>query len=571
MKIKEKIIIKSMKEKTEDYNKYYEIKNEIGKGPRFGIIYNAINKENNEQKAIKIIEKNRIIEYLRTRGNAKPKDEDIDLYYKGFLKEAQNMEILQGKNKENINAVFIDEFYKTKNEFAIIMEKCDDNLFNHLAKRKEPFNSKEIYEILRQLNNSFKIMINNKIIHGAIKPQNILLKYLNEEKTKYIVKLKLTDDSCSLNDTSNLYSSVIGNNNLKISSPELLKKEKDIEKCDLWSIGILIYSLYFKEFPFTGKDKKVLLDNIKKEKLKKINDEKLNDLMNELLIINPKDRITWEDYFYHSFFSYENFYTIGKIIGKGGFGYVCKAIKIDTKEERAIKIISKNNTEEIPYTEIDNMTIAQGKNKDNKNTVKLYEYFDMRDEFVMIMELCDCNLADILKEKKKKKEKFKLNEILEILTQLNNTFKILVDNKVIHRDLKLENILLKRENGQNIWKLMDYGVSRKLLTLSKQNYTKNVGTISYMAPEVSEGIYNNECDLWSLGILIYYLYFQEVPYAGEANYAVLDKIKTSGKKLLNPSGNENFDDLISRLLEADPYKRISWEQYFKHPFFKTNI
>jgi len=560
-----------MKEKTEDYNKYYEIKNEIGKGPRFGIIYNAINKENNEQKAIKIIEKNRIIEYLRTRGNAKPKDEDIDLYYKGFLKEAQNMEILQGKNKENINAVFIDEFYKTKNEFAIIMEKCDDNLFNHLAKRKEPFNSKEIYEILRQLNNSFKIMINNKIIHGAIKPQNILLKYLNEEKTKYIVKLKLTDDSCSLNDTSNLYSSVIGNNNLKISSPELLKKEKDIEKCDLWSIGILIYSLYFKEFPFTGKDKKVLLDNIKKEKLKKINDEKLNDLMNELLIINPKDRITWEDYFYHSFFSYENFYTIGKIIGKGGFGYVCKAIKIDTKEERAIKIISKNNTEEIPYTEIDNMTIAQGKNKDNKNTVKLYEYFDMRDEFVMIMELCDCNLADILKEKKKKKEKFKLNEILEILTQLNNTFKILVDNKVIHRDLKLENILLKRENGQNIWKLMDYGVSRKLLTLSKQNYTKNVGTISYMAPEVSEGIYNNECDLWSLGILIYYLYFQEVPYAGEANYAVLDKIKTSGKKLLNPSGNENFDDLISRLLEADPYKRISWEQYFKHPFFKTNI
>ena len=571
MKIKEKIIIKSMKEKTEDYNKYYEIKNEIGKGPRFGIIYNAINKENNEQKAIKIIEKNRIIEYLRTRGNAKPKDEDIDLYYKGFLKEAQNMKILQGKNKENINAVFIDEFYKTKNEFAIIMEKCDDNLFNHLAKRKEPFNSKEIYEILKQLNYSFKIMVENKILHGAIKLQNILLKYLNEEKTKYIVKLKLTDDSCSLNDTSNLYSSVIGNNNLKISSPELLKKEKDIEKCDLWSIGILIYSLYFKKFPFTGKDKKVLLDNIKKEKLKKIDDDQLNDLMNKLLIINPKDRITWEDYFYHSFFSYENFYTIGKIIEKGGFGYVCKAIKIDTKEERAIKIISKNNTEEIPYTEIDNMTIAQGKNKDNKNTVKLYEYFDMRDEFVMIMELCDCNLADILKEKKKKKEKFKLNEILEILTQLNNTFKILVDNKVIHRDLKLENILLKRENGQNIWKLMDYGVSRKLLTLSKQNYTKNVGTISYMAPEVSEGIYNNECDLWSLGILIYYLYFQEVPYAGEANYAVLDKIKTSGKKLLNLSGNENFDDLISRLLEADPYKRISWEQYFKHPFFKTNI
>jgi len=580
-----------MKEKNEDYNKYYEIGKEIGRGPRFGIIYNAINNKTKEEKAIKIIEKNRIIEYLRSKGIADPTKNDIDVYLNGFLKEAYNMNILQGKNKENINAVFIDECYKTENEYAIVMEKCDNNLFNHLADRDKSFNSKEICEILRQLNNSFRIMVENKILHGAIKLQNILLKYLNEEKTKYIVKLKITDDSCSLNNTSNLISSVIENNNLRISSSEILKKEKDIKKCDLWSIGILIYLLYFKEFPFTGNDEKELLDNIKsiieEGKLKKIDDDQLNDLMNELLIINPKDRITWEDYFYHSFFSYENFYTIGKIIGNGAFGYVCKATKKDTGEERAIKIISKNkyntyvsNREKTSYTtfiqsiknEIDNMTIAQGINKDNQNTVKLYEYFDMRDEFAIIMELCDCNLADILNKKKEKKEKFNFNEILEILIQLNNTFKIL-ENKVIHRDLKLENILLKKnENGQNIWKLVDYGVSRKLITLSAQYYTARVGTISYMAPEVILGDkYNNKCDLWSLGIILYILYFQEVPYAGDAIDAVLGKIRTKGKTLLKKSGNNNFDDLISRLLEADPNKRISWEEYFKHPFFNTNI
>jgi len=253
-----------MKEKTEDYNNYYEIdkEKEIGRGPRFGIIYNAINKKTNEKKAIKIIEKCRIIKYLRSKGNADPTQNDINLYLKGFLKEADNMNILQGANKENINAVFIDEFYRTENEYAIVMEKCDNNLFNHLVDRDKPFNSKEICEILKQLNNSFKIMVKNKIIHGAIKLQNIFLKYLNKEKAKYIVKLKITDDSCSLNDTSNLLSSVIENNNLRISSSEILIKEKDIEKCDLWSIGILIYSLYFKEFPFTGNDENELLDNI---------------------------------------------------------------------------------------------------------------------------------------------------------------------------------------------------------------------------------------------------------------------------------------------------------------------
>ena len=140
------------------------------------------------------------------------------------------MNILQGANKENENAVFIDEFYRTENEYAIVMEKCDNNLFNYLADKNEPFNTEEIYEILRQLNKSFKIMFNNKILHGAIKLQNIFLKYLNKEKTKFIVKLKITDDSYFLNDTSNLLSSVIASNNLKICSPEILKKRKKYKK-----------------------------------------------------------------------------------------------------------------------------------------------------------------------------------------------------------------------------------------------------------------------------------------------------------------------------------------------------
>lgn len=64
-------------------------------------------------------------------------------------------------------------------------------------------------------------MAKKRILYNAIKLQNILLKYLNEEKTKFIVKLKITDDSCSLDDVTNLLSSAIENNNLKITSPEI--------------------------------------------------------------------------------------------------------------------------------------------------------------------------------------------------------------------------------------------------------------------------------------------------------------------------------------------------------------
>ena len=125
---------------NKDFKEYYKIKEELGRGPRFGIIYNAIKEETNEIKAIKIMEKKKIIEYLRSRGIVNP-TKDIDLYFKGFLKEATNMEILQGKNKENMNAIFIDESYKTNDEFAIVMEKCDNNLFDHLVDKDEPFNA----------------------------------------------------------------------------------------------------------------------------------------------------------------------------------------------------------------------------------------------------------------------------------------------------------------------------------------------------------------------------------------------------------------------------------------------
>ena len=147
----------------------------------------------------------------------------------------------------------------------------------------------------------------------------------------------------------------------------------------------------------------------------------------------------------------------------------------------------------------------------------------------------------------------------------------MVKNRVAHRDLKLDNILLKKnEKGQNIWKLIDYGVSKQLPNLSLE-YTTFVGCICYIAPEIlEEKPYTNKCDLWSLGIIIYCLCFLEPPYNGKTFFALKNQIKNSGKKVLKKIGNDDLDDLINKLLESDPNNRISWEEYFDHPFFKNN-
>ena len=147
------------------------------------------------------------------------------------------------------------------------------------------------------------------------------------------------------------------------------------------------------------------------------------------------------------------------------------------------------------------------------------------------------------------------------MKQLNNAFKIMKENKIIHRDLKLENILIKyndKEKKKYTIKLTDCGCSKRLISLSK-NYgnTPNIGTIVYMAPEILKGEeYNYKVDLWSIGIIIYRLYFGKSPFFGENEEALIESIVKFGKKLIKKTENKELDDLIIKLLEINESKRL---------------
>ena len=90
-------------------------------------------------------------------------------------------------------------------------------------------------------------------------------------------------------------------------APEILKGQKYNDKCDLWSLGVNIYKLKTKEFPYKSKgniDSEILNQIHLKGKtvLDKITDEKLKNLLSRLLEENPQDRISWDEYFEHEFF-----------------------------------------------------------------------------------------------------------------------------------------------------------------------------------------------------------------------------------------------------------------------------
>ena len=290
--------------------------------------------------------------------------------------------------------------------------------------------------------------------------------------------------------------------------------------------------------------------------------------------------------------NYQIYYDIMEEIGEGVYGSVYKGIEKKTQELRALKVMNYNKIKKILsyqyeasdiekqlellikefIKEFDNMKICSYY---NNNSVKCYEYFNNKNNFIIIMELCDTNLSKMLINKLiNGKHGFYPIEILEIMNQLNNSFKIMNEKKIIHQNLKLENILIKYDNKKQskyTIKLSDYGCNRGILSLLKNNYYKNMGTIAYMAPEILKGDkYNYESDLWSIGIIIYRLIFGKLPFIGEGNI-LFNKNEKLGNNLLKKTGNVDLDDLIQKLLEKDPEKRINWHIYFYHPFFKSRF
>jgi len=569
-----------MKErKKEDYKNYYKIISLIGKS-NYSEVYKGEEIETNELRAIKIIDLHKI-------GISTEYKEDINK----FIYEYENM-IISSKN--NINSVKFYEYFINYDNFIIIMELCDENLSRLLRKKKYGFNEKEIFEILNQLNNTFKLMKKNKKINRLLKLENILIK-INKDKT---FTIKLSDYLCK--HLSYCYDNDYDSYDIMYRAPEILMKKPINYKINLWNIGIIIYTLFFKKFPFQEIFGSSSIEIIKKfdcKILKSTNDKELDNLIKNLLQINPQKRLNWNEYFSHPFFiknkrineDYKKYYEILTTIGQGAYGNVYKGKEKETNQLRAIKIMDLNKMREnlLNFFELneieekiqsyingfineyDNMNICS---KNNIYSVKCYEYFINYDYFIIIMELCDKNLSKLLIERKKA---FNVKEIFEILHQLNNAFKIMKENKIIHRDLKLENILIKYNEDKTFTiKLSDYGSSKKVASLSRNFSNSIVGTNIYMAPEILNGqVHNYKCDLWSIGIIIYKLFFGKPPFSGVTEAALINNIINGGKKFLKSTNNKDLDELINKLLEIEIDKRLSWDEYFNHPFikYKQNI
>ena len=253
-----------------------------------------------------------------------------------------------------------------------------------------------------------------------------------------------------------------------------------------------------------------------------------------------------------------------EIIGIGGFAKVYRAKNKKTNKYVAIKEINKTRTKDKNIlNEIEIM-----KKLKSDNTLLLIDEVETKESYYLILELCYISLEEYIKERK---DNLSIDEIKEVLLELNNSLKEMKEKNILHRDLKPSNILLTL-NKSNInkisFKISDFGLSK---LLDENNSMSIYGTPITMAPEVLTGEINLICDksdIWSLGIIIYYMLFKEYPYNGQNEYQIIRNIESN--KQLKEINNKELNDLIKKMLIININERISWEKYFEHPFFKIN-
>ena len=253
-----------------------------------------------------------------------------------------------------------------------------------------------------------------------------------------------------------------------------------------------------------------------------------------------------------------NYYKIIKDLGHGSFGSVKLVEHIQLGEIRAMKIVSKKNKSSL--NEIEILKIIS-----HPNIINIYEiYEDSKKYYIMYEFLQGGELFESLTKLGK------LNECIAafVLKQIMNAINYLHSLNIVHRDLKPENIMII-DKKQLTLKIIDFGGGKILKpgVLEKEI----VGTPYYIAPEVLKRNYNEKCDIWSCGVILFILLGGYPPFNGKKREELFDNIINKSVKF-NQENWKNISteakDLIEKMLDKDFNNRPSAKDVLAHPWFK---
>ena len=498
--------------------KYEETQDIVGKG-EFACIVKGINKNNKEEVALKKISKKSII-----------MSSNADYIIKNMKKEVDNLQKCQCEA-----TVKLYDYIENDSSYIIVMELCDESLRKNVDDRKDAFSTEEIYEIFSHLNKVFKIMNENNIVHRDLKLENILVKYTDKSKKKFIPKLCDFGFSKEIEFGQN---TVLGTP--YTMAPEVIKKEEYGPKADLWSLGVIIYYCHFKKLPYNNLNINQLL-NENKLQYERPKNFFLADLIDKLLTIEKNERISWDEYLNHAFFKISKLTNFNIGFKNDYLNYYKALYKYNDNEYRniLIKEIKQDNNEENIY--LNELDILEKFDK-NKNVLK-FKIQEFKGEnnkkIIYLIYECDDNCVSLYEYLNN--HAFEEKDIQKINEEFYEIFKKVSKKSIF---ISIYSFIVNNSNGE--LKLIDFSLNKKYLPEDKLKI--------YFAPnlaEMSKSEYPEKTLLMNYGItLLQMMNNNDNKIIFENNKFVL-----KSKQYMS----EQLKSFLTKCLCQDVISRANWE------------
>eukprot|EP00929_Paragymnodinium_shiwhaense_P097329 TRINITY_DN59055_c0_g1_i2.p1 TRINITY_DN59055_c0_g1~~TRINITY_DN59055_c0_g1_i2.p1 ORF type:complete len:555 (+),score=146.07 TRINITY_DN59055_c0_g1_i2:122-1786(+) len=201
---------------------------------------------------------------------------------------------------------------------------------------------------------------------------------------------------------------------------------------------------------------------------------------------------------------------------------------------------------------------------DHPHVARLVDVYESAESLQLVME---CMTGGELFTRIQKRKRFSEQDASEATRQMLLAINYLHSHGVVHRDLKLENFLYESEESEHL-KLIDFGFSKVWKPNTKM--ALSCGTLSYVAPEVLGKNYTSQCDMWSLGVIVFILLVGYMPFSGSENNQIRDIKKANYlvKKDKWETVSAVATDFVKGLLVVDPAQRMTPSKALEHDFVK---
>lgn len=253
-------------------------------------------------------------------------------------------------------------------------------------------------------------------------------------------------------------------------------------------------------------------------------------------------------------------YLLGKLIGEGAFSKIREGLHIIAREKVAVKIVPKKAALLREYVKKAVRREAMLLQKlEHPNIIRLYEIMETENSYYLVLELAETEFIKYLTDKKKLTEK----ECQKYMRQMASAVDHMHTSNIIHRDLKLENLLLDKD--ANI-KIIDLGLSN--VFYGDSSLSTQCGSPVYAAPEVfCNRKYGPAVDIWSMGVCMYAMLTGKLPFLPDPpnNFTMLHSLILRGAHIPD-SLSDGCANLLSRMLSVEVTFRIPAEEMLVHPW-----